>query len=741
MKSIFTLLAALVMTSLHVSAQTFYTVVNQVVPDNGTVVTFDLAVSGLPEVIDTTFGLESVCFNITHTWDSDLQIKLISPDGTSVLLISGVGGDGDNFTNTCLNDFAGLPVSQGSPPFTGSYTPMGDLGLFNNQQDPNGTWKLQCNDTYPQDEGTVLSFEVTFGNEPALPFVFVSSNLPILLINTNGQEIFSEPKIAASLQIIDNGPGMLNHPTDTLFDYEGLIMTELQGFTGPYYPKKNYDFDLVTADSSEMDTVLLGLPAENDFILKAEYLDYSLIKNSISYEMCRRMGRYAPRTVFCEVVLNGEYIGVYTLTEKIKRDLNRVDIASLNPADTSGDALTGGYIIEINENGYPNDWNSLYEAINYATCELPVAYKMVYPKIEEIQDVQLDYIHGYVDSFEIALHGDTFLDSLAGYRRFISVKSFIDFMIVNEFSANYDSYGRSTFLYKEKSTDGGQLHIGPPWDYDRAFTPGTETGWVWEITHLYWPFPFWWSRFRSDPEWVKEVYCRYTDLRGQTLSDPAFDELIDSLKFLLSEPAQRNFIKWAELGVTSHAYYVEETRNFVKDRLHWMDDALAPDAVADPIAGFSMVEVSPQVYQFIPYTAGADYLWDFGDGSSSDDQQPVHAFNTAGEFTVTLTVNQHYGCRASHSETLNVATGLLQPSIESIQCYPAPFHETLTIEWPAAIHDTEISLFNSLGIEVLKQPFTTGQHLILNTRHLAPGMYLLQLRHKSEIYHQALIRQ
>jgi hypothetical protein len=341
---------------------------------------------------------------------------------------------------------------------------------------------------------------------------------------------------------------MLNHPDDTIYAYEGMILTELQGFTGPYYPKKNYDFDLVAADSTEIDTVLLGLPSENDFILKAEYLDYSLMKNAITYEMSRRMGRYAPRTMYCEVILNGEYIGVYTLTEKIKRDDNRVDIAALNPDDTIGEALTGGYIIEINENGYPNDWNSLYDAINYATCQLPVAYKMVYPKMEELAASQFNYIHGYVDSFENALYGNNFLDTVAGYRHFISVKSFIDFMIVNEFSANYDSYGRSTFLYKEKSTDGGQLNIGPPWDYDRAYTPFTEEGWVWEITHPYWPFPFWWSKFREDPEWVNEVYCRYTNLREQTLSTASFNVIIDSLQQLLAEPAQRNFTKWAEVG-------------------------------------------------------------------------------------------------------------------------------------------------------------------------------------------------
>ncbi|MGB3075769.1 MAG: CotH kinase family protein [Chitinophagales bacterium] len=743
MKIKFMSLVFLVITTLHASAQTYYTVVNEVIPDNGTVVTFDLAVSGLPNVIDTTFGLESVCFNITHTWDSDLQIKLISPDGTTVLLISGVGGDGDNFIYTCLNDFSPNPVGGGSAPFTGMYAAMGDLGLINNGQNPNGTWKLQCNDTYPQDEGTLHNFQITFGDNPAIPFIFTESNLPLILINTNGQEIFSEPKVAAEMKIIDHGPGILNHPTDTDYAYVGKIMTELQGFTGPYYPKKNYDFDLVDIDSLEIDTVLLGLPSENDFILKAEYLDFSLMKNTITYEMSRRMGRYAPRTMFCEVMLNGEYIGVYTLTEKIKRDENRVDIADLKPEDIAGDELTGVYIIEINENGYPNDWNSLYLPINYSTCQLPVAYKMVEPQIEDIQPEQFDYIHAYVDSFENALNGNLFLDSVNGYRKFISVKSFIDFMIVNEFSANYDSYGRSTFLYKEKITNGGQLNIGPPWDYDRAFAPGTEQGWVWEITHPYWPFPFWWSKFREDPEWVNEVYCRYTSLREAIIKDEAFFEIIDSLQTLLEQPAERNFKKWAELGVTNPPYFVDELKNFITNRFAWLDDAVAIDYIAAPNATFTTEQIAPAGFKFIPAITSADFSWSFGDGTFSTEQIPVHVYANTGSYTVTLTVNQYYGCTAMYDTIINVNvfTGIDQQVKNNFKTFPSPFSNQLNIQLPFANQEVEILLINSLGEIVLKQKLSGAQPINLLTDNLSAGIYLIKLFDGSKNYFETVIKQ
>lgn len=732
---------AFVVFSQWAFAQTFTATVNEVVPDDGSVVTFDINVTGMPEVIDTLYGLETVCLNINHTWDSDLQIKLIAPDGTVILLFSGVGGDGDNFTGTCLNDFADDAIALGAPPFTGVFIPMGDMGLINNGQNPNGTWKLQCNDTYPQDEGTLLNWAITFGQNPAVPFIFTASNLPLVLINTNGQEIYTEPKIAAEIKIIDNGPGLINHPTDTNYAYEGKILTELQGFTGPYYPKKNYDFDLVDDDSLEIDTVLLGLPSENDFILKAEYLDYSLMKNTITYEMSRRMGRYAPRTKFCEVVLNGEYIGVYTLTEKVKRDQNRVDIAALNPEDIAGDELTGGYIIEINENGYPNDWNSEYDPINSATCDLPVAYKMVYPKIEEMEAVQFNYIHGYVDSFENALNSNDFLNPATGYRKFISVKSFIDFMIVNEFSANYDSYGRSTFLYKEKITDGGQLNIGPPWDYDRAFAPGTEQGWVWEITHPYWPFPFWWSKFREDPEWVNEVYCRYTSLREDVLSNESFYEIVDSLRQLLQEPAERNFKKWAELGVTSPDYFVDELKNFITNRFVWLDNAVALDYVEAPDATFTMEQVSFNTYKFIPLLSDGNFNWDFGDGTFSTEQTPVHAYTSAGTYIISLTVDQYYGCTASYQDDLDLVTGIDGITPGALVLYPSPFSDQLNIKFPLTKQALEVTLINSLGEEILKQKYSGDLPLNLVITQLPPGIYVVKLFDGEKNYFAKAVKQ
>lgn len=289
----------------------------------------------------------------------------------------------------------------------------------------------------------------------------------------------------------------------------------------------------------------------------------------MAYEFARRMGRYAPRTMYCELFLDGDYLGVYNLTEKIKRDGNRVDIAKLNPQDTVGEELTGGYIIEMNHNGAPGAWDSQFLPINYNTCNLPVQFKLVEPRQDEIQAQQASYIKAYTDSFELSLHLPNYADPDTGYRKWIDESSFIDFMFVNEFSTNYDSYGRSTFMYKEKETDGGKLKIGPAWDYDRGYC--CEEGWVWEITHDGWPFPDWWSILHNDSIFLQQRYCRWQELREGAWQTTEFLDLLDSLQALLAAPAARNFERWPELNYADFDGNIAQRKINISNRLAWMD--------------------------------------------------------------------------------------------------------------------------------------------------------------------------
>jgi len=646
-------LCAFLLSCGALSAQTFSNTVNQPIPDDGSTVTFELTVSGLLGVMDTLFGLERFCINMTHTYTEDMNVKLQAPNGQIILLFGGVGGGGDDFTNTCLEG-SGPSLAAGAAPFMGTYECMGIMGNMNKGQDPNGVWTLILNDTYAfADEGFLIDWSISFGDNPAKPFVFLSSNLPIVKLTTIQDPIGDDPKVPVLMQIIDNGPGVRNDPNQTEYVYEGIAMTEWQGFTGSYYPKKNYAFELVDSLGNDLDTTILGMPKESDWIFKAEYLDHSLLKNSITYEMARRMGGYAPRTRLCEIVLDGEYIGMYVLTEKVKRDANRVDIAKLSSNDISGVDLTGGYIIEMNINNSPGDWNSPHLPINSATCTLPVEFKHVYPKSEDILPQQRDYIRAYVDIFENAFLTPGFADLDTGYRKYIDVDAFIDFLIVNEFSVNYDSYGRSTYLYKEKDTDGGKLKCGPPWDYDRAmdyYNPATVEGWVWEITHAYWPFPFWWSRMWEDPVYRKQLACRWTMLRQNTLQTGAFMGLIDSLSSQIDEAQERNFKVWNDLGGMTYNENINRLKSYLVQRLDWIDATLATEQVSSPTFYLpaDTVLCAATIFDAAAIN-GPQYRYNWQPGPDTS----VISFSQDGLYH--LLVTDAYGCYAKKS--MNVVLG------------------------------------------------------------------------------------
>lgn len=587
-------LAALLLTSVTVGAQTFSANPNSPINDYATT-EYNIVVSGLsPSTIDTTnFGLETVCINLTHTWDADLNIYIIAPDGTSGMLSLANGGSDDDYTNTCFNQNASTPITQGSAPFTGTFRPQGQMGMVNNGQNGNGTWKIRLVDTYPADAGTMISCSVTFGNNPATYIPFVSSNLPIVVINSGSNAIQDEPKTMADMGIIYNGVGNRNYMTDPFNNYNGKIGIEYRGSSSQGMPKKSYGFETWDVNGNAIDSSLLGMPKESDWILSASYSDKSLMNNYLTYDLARLMGWYAPRCQYVELVVNGEYQGVFVLMEKIKRDNNRVDIAKMLPTDISGPELTGGYIVKIDKgtgNGGAG-WTSNYAPdtnINGQT----IFYQYEYPNDVDIVPQQEAYIQAYIDSFETALAGPNFADTALGYAKYIDVNSFVDYFILNELSRNVDGYRLSTYLYKEKITSGGKLVIGPCWDYDIAWgnadycLGNSVTGWAIDFAEPcsgdYWQIPFWWDRLLQDTAFQNKLKCRWEELSNTVLSVTYLHNYCDSVQTYLTEGAGRNFVTWPILGTyvwpnpgpipTTYAGEVQELKTWITNRHAWMDN-------------------------------------------------------------------------------------------------------------------------------------------------------------------------
>jgi len=666
MKTIIKLLFFTVVISLSTSAQTF-------TGGGGSIITltdtsrFNLNVSGLsPSTMDFTFGLEAVTISISHTRDADIDCFLAAPDGTLIELTTDNGGTSDHYTNTVFRHDASTSITSGHAPFTGTYKPEGELWRVNNGQNGNSTWQLRViDDNNNGVTGSVTSWKLKFGNTPAKTFIFNQSSLPIVVINTGGQNIVDDPKIICDMGIIYNGPGQRNYLTDPHNDYSGKIAIEIRGSSSQMFPKKSYGFE-TRGPNTQVDSnvSLLGMPLEHDWILSANYSDKSFCRNVLAYRLANEMGHYAVRTRFVDVVINGTYKGIYVLMESIKRDKDRVDIKKLYSNETSYPDISGGYIIKIDKTTGTGGagWNSPYQPINHSNNQ-KIYFQYDYPKPDSIALAQKSYIQAYVDSFESRLNGPNFRDSILGYTKYIGNNSFIDFFFSNEISKNVDGYRISSYLYKDKEKT---LKAGPIWDYDIAWgnanycNANLTSGWSYQPActgDSYQP-PFWWSKLLQDTNYANQMKCRWVEFRSSILSTSHIHGIIDSIAQVLDESKDWNFTAWPILGVyvwpnpspypSTFAGEISNLKSWISSRMSYLDANLPGNCNCS--VSIAKQNVSCQnacdgqavALGISPYKK--TYLWDTG--STSDTIRNL----CPGQFE--LSFEDAIGCKRTTSTTI-----------------------------------------------------------------------------------------
>lgn len=551
---------------------------------------------------------QRITFNITDVNAIDKLIFTIDYDDGFVAYINGI-----EIARSEM-DYAGMPnynnVATGlheAQLYQGAYPYQITLDQdFVNSYIQNGS-NILCVQTHNQSAGSSdLSSRVflsaginnTSNDYGAVPSWFVppveltSSNLPIIVIDTYGNSIPDEPKINATMGIINNGLGQYNLISDPFNEFYGEIAIETRGSSSGGFPMKSYGIES-RGPSPEINynVSIFDWPADNDWILYAPYNDKSLIRNVLTYKLGNEMGNWSPRTQLCEVIINGEYQGVYVFMERIKQNPGRVDIDELNYQDTLGNELTGGYIIKVDKTtgGGVIAWTSPY------TCAAPgwgpIEFQLHDPELDSLHPLQLQYIEDYVTDWEDALAGPNFEDPVLGYAPYMDELSFVDFFIVNEISKNVDGYRISTFLYKERFSEGGEIVAGPLWDFNLAWgnadycDGGLTTGWEHDFNSVCGgggglQNPFWWTRLLEDPEYVHLTNCRWQELRQDVLNTDSLMLWIDSMALYLDEAQQRNYTKWPILGIylwpnnfvgATYAEEIQYLKDWTTQRLAWLD--------------------------------------------------------------------------------------------------------------------------------------------------------------------------
>lgn len=401
----------------------------------------------------------------------------------------------------------------------------------------------------------------------------ISSNLPIVLIDTEGgQEIPDEPKIWATMKIVYRGEGQRTFTTDRddeqYIDFDNKIKIEIRGSSSQALPKKQYGFTTYDELGDKDNVELLGMPKENDWILNGLAFDPSLMRDYIAYNLSRQIGEYASRTQYCEVILNGNYNGLYVLQEKLKKDDNRINITAVG--DNEDGVITGGYITKSDkiDASDPIAWSMP----NYSGWQTNFVH--VEPKPVEITLIQHNYIKGQFEKLQSTINSRN-SSKENGFPSVIDLPSFINFMILNELASNVDAYEFSTYFHKDKN---GKLRAGPIWDFN--LTLGNDLfEWGFDRSHTdVWQFDdgenvgakFWKDLFDNN-NFRCYLAKRWNEvsMEGAPLSFSQIKQFIEETDVLIAEALVREQQTWGT--VADHTSNIEYMKRWLSERIDWMN--------------------------------------------------------------------------------------------------------------------------------------------------------------------------
>ena len=432
-----------------------------------------------------------------------------------------------------------------------------------------------------------------------------STNLPIVWIDVNGEIIDRDERITARMRIIHNGDGQLNyadtvaHPGQRI-DYEGYVALRYRGNSSfSMSDKKPYSFrplDKPLEEGGEKQKVkILGMGKDNNWALLAPYADKSMLRDLLAFEVSRPWMEYTPQGRFCEMFLDGTHYGVYILTEVVSKGKHRVNIP--DPGN-EGDALTGGYIMEVNRTDGEMTHVSKYHPVNNSGRQIMnrvINFQYKSPDYEDMTTEQVNYINGRIDDMEITLwryrpNGST------DFQEYIDMENFVDYQIAMELGHNVDGYRLSGKFFKRRDSVDARFKM-VVWDMNLAYGNAdyfdawhTDT-WMYQNNNTMNAqgdeqlIPFWWYKLNTCPEYTAALKTRWAQYRRSNLKENRIMATVDSLAAVLTVNGaeQRNTQAWPRWGVyvwpnyyiaNNYADEVAYLKQWLSDRIAWMDQQL-----------------------------------------------------------------------------------------------------------------------------------------------------------------------
>lgn len=419
------------------------------------------------------------------------------------------------------------------------------------------------------------------------------THLPLVLIDTGGQEIpgkvtgqtddFGETintlaadgrdVIDVSFVIVDNQTRN-NHPSD-----EATLTTTAQirvrGHSSRLFEKSPYQLDFVDENGEAAPAAVMGMPAHSEWVLYGPYLDKSLVRNYMWYNIAGEMMEWAPNVRYCELILNGEYRGLYLMVETITDGVD----CRLNLSTTEQNVKTTGYLLRGDRTaqedlGGQRDIYTYLERMLTLRTDILIKYPGRSSLTQELrQEIELDYA-----AFEKALYSYDYDTDDYGYWNYIDVDNFVDYFLINEFSLNVDAGRYSTYIYKDLS---GKFKLAV-WDFNNACdnfpTDPLTPDQINMVSHT------WFFMLCKSEDFVERLLDRYDELRASVLNETYLLNYIDETLAYLGPAVERNNQRWndamtqwepltpEERNLHSHEEAVDQLKEWLYERGIWLDE-------------------------------------------------------------------------------------------------------------------------------------------------------------------------
>lgn len=431
----------------------------------------------------------------------------------------------------------------------------------------------------PEEEKTVSADKVKNWAKPDTEYLEYygldefDTTLPVVYIDTQGVRITKESKSWVSVAVLNAEEDGSEHSIMDTPDYELSAMMKYRGASSySQFDKKQYRIKFYKKEGSSdaRQYSFLGMGRNSEWVLNGPFLDKTLMRNRLVYNLGREIFEWAPDTRYFELFIDGEYQGVYLAVEPVTNGESRLRLAEFG-------MLSGETAYIVKRDRVDSEVNPLpvYGKINGKTNN---DLFIEYPSVSNITEDQQKWITNDISSFEEALYGNQFDDEKNGYAKYIDVDNFVDYYILNEVVMNYDAGNLSTYVYKELF---GKLKLAI-WDYNNCYD---NYQWFEEdYSAFFLEHNSWFDRLLQDRNFVNKVIERYGELRKSVFSEDYLYKQIDTYQNELGDAVERNYKVWEYIfdidmltGREDYGDYdsaVSQLKMAINKRLDFLDNNL-----------------------------------------------------------------------------------------------------------------------------------------------------------------------